>query len=784
MDKKIHQPNYLSPGSEASRKAPNPHHSDSHGLICTGAPEANDQSGKMSTPTTAPGNLSPANKNVHQHKSAWPNSSATNLGNFPTTSDVEGQGPSRKHQTLQEGQSKQSIPSKPSAKGRSQAWRPSPTPYIAPPIRQRRPLAHKELPKRHTNPACCRTGQLQASVNISSPKSAEPTSELTVSQVCQETKTTPLETPCPSRILKANTAGKVDDKKVNNPVIMATNDESDVIVLRRGGSVNRPIPLRQPPKENTCKIPQPNPDSSQNRHAGVQAVSDIQKDTGNGTGTHKGDTPTGKLPSKKETPSKEEAMEELNRFRVEIVQQAHLARFKDLNFPTANPEVLERCRTGPGTDPNSDVYLSITKCRLAPNQSACISSATAFLSRVDLEADKPLLSEAEAVAAQWKAYELSPAIYPIVTDGEVTLSSEPTDEQKHIRTQLAYSCLQGGADGQNTGTGKGQKHSWTDIYYANWEYRPHSCSSTYEAFRDWFRRWLDATIQICCYADIYHHAFFDGTAHPDGVRTMYVPDLDDHTTRLKMEDKESRLHQHETVQGYCHNWEIHDKKERDEYRLRREIAREHYLEGLRNVPQPSPSVLKENVYLRPVEVGDVPGLLEIFNWYSDNSPLSSNIDTLQSEDIRQSIDNSIEEKLPFLVATERKIGAISKGSPGRILGYALATDYLGRRTSGRFTAELQLFVKPGHLHKGIGKCLMDKLLEVCDPTYIPKRGYFFDCNRDDHAGYCWIEGWLKSNYNFEEQGQLKGARVKFDRFLNVTYLIRNIGYHTGDRFEP
>ncbi|KAK6823846.1 hypothetical protein RU639_006348 [Aspergillus parasiticus] len=595
---------------------------------------------------------------------------------------------------------------------------------------------------------------------------------------------------------------------------MTTSDESDVVVLRRGSKTSNtdaeitPVPQKEYMHETRqCSV-----SPSQRRHAGGRVTSNVQQHIGQkGTPVSKENFSTGDEPVQEASPtsSKEEALEELNRLRAQIVRQAHLDRFKDLDYPTANPEILERCRSGPGTDPSSEFYRSINECRIAPILSASVPGKTALTSAGGHETIKPSVSGAHRVAAQWECYESSPTVYPIVKDRELNLSSEPTNEHKRILAQLTQTAgLQGGTGGQNTGSGQERKHSWTDIYYANWEYYPHACSSSYEAFRDWFRRWLDGTIQICCYADIYHHAFFDGTAHPDGIRTMYIPDLEEQTTLLDMDDKESQLHCHETVQGYCHNWELHNRKERDEEQLRLRITREHFLEGLRNFPQPSASVLKENVYLRPVEMGDVPGLLEIFNWYAHNSPLSTYIEPLEAGDIRQCIDDCTEEKLPFIVAAERRIRATANNGPQKILGYALATDYLGRRTSGRFTAELELFVKPGHTHKGIGKCLMDKLLEVCDPTYIPKRGYFFDCNTEERTGYwaggqrrlgrllfaisypsdkgstySWIEEWLKSQYDFEEQGRLNGARVKFSHFLNVTYLVRNVGYHAGNRFD-
>ncbi|OJI89198.1 hypothetical protein ASPTUDRAFT_70809 [Aspergillus tubingensis CBS 134.48] len=76
-------------------------------------------------------------------------------------------------------------------------------------------------------------------------------------------------------------------------------------------------------------------------------------------------------------------------------------------------------------------------------------------------------------------------------------------------------------------------------------------------------------------------------------------------------------------------------------------------------------------------------------------------------------------RLPFIVAVERGSG----NQRENIFGYATAKDYTGSETSGRYTAELESFVIPEQQRKGIGNCLMDKLLQVCDGNASsPKAG--------------------------------------------------------------
>ncbi|PLB48156.1 hypothetical protein P170DRAFT_497262 [Aspergillus steynii IBT 23096] len=523
-------------------------------------------------------------------------------------------------------------------------------------------------------------------------------------------------------------------------------------------------------------------------------------------------------PSATPDKAKKEALEELERLRAEIVQKAHLNRFKNLEYDSANPEALVKCRKGPGTDPSSDFYRIMAHRRregkvatvvekTTPSSSDSASSETAAAAAAAAAAEEEVtMDPAIAYVIQWEQYIQSPHIYPIVEDGKMHLSQTPTAEHEHIERQMS----QTGIDPANAQVDKDMPrpdNKWADAFYADWEYRPRAYSGL-EAFRDWFRRWLDSNIQICCYADIYHEAFFDGTAHPDGVRTMYIPNLDDKETGLDKSDEMSMLHAHETAEGYCHNWVLHTRKHEEEQRVQKDLRRQAYIEAMRAPPQSNPNSPKANVYLRPAQFEDSQGILQIMNWYAKNSTLSTDVRNLETGDVRQRIENCEENKLPFIVAVERNTGPIRDNSPENILGYALAKDSVGIETSGRFTAELHVFVKTGFKRQGIGRCLIDKLLEVCDPTYIPKGGYFFKATFDEQprfgaggprrlarlffaVGYQsershearWLMEWLFDKYDFEEQAILKGARVKFDHFNDVSYLVRTVGYTSNIRFE-
>ena len=84
----------------------------------------------------------------------------------------------------------------------------------------------------------------------------------------------------------------------------------------------------------------------------------------------------------------------------------------------------------------------------------------------------------------------------------------------------------------------------------------------------------------------------------------------------------------------------------------------------------------------------------------------------------------VASKLPFLVAVQR--GDVVKARkkknfgedivlPDKIIGFAVADNYIDLKSMYRYTAYLNIFVHTDHHGKGVGSCLMDKMLALLDP---------------------------------------------------------------------
>ncbi|KAH8731648.1 hypothetical protein GQ44DRAFT_755720 [Phaeosphaeriaceae sp. PMI808] len=132
-----------------------------------------------------------------------------------------------------------------------------------------------------------------------------------------------------------------------------------------------------------------------------------------------------------------------------------------------------------------------------------------------------------------------------------------------------------------------------------------------------------------------------------------------------------------------------------------------------------------NIYLRPVQPADVVGIAAIYNYYVEHTIHANEFKARTEEHIRNRIDTTIKAGLPFLVAIAR--GNRPRGPKGyvsdRVVGYISLDEYCGPSSMYRYTFDMDLYVHPGYVCHKIAKCLLDKLLEMCNTGYNARGGY-------------------------------------------------------------
>lgn len=163
--------------------------------------------------------------------------------------------------------------------------------------------------------------------------------------------------------------------------------------------------------------------------------------------------------------------------------------------------------------------------------------------------------------------------------------------------------------------------------------------------------------------------------------------------------------------------------------IRRMIIKEH-----RNRPSP-PNLHPPtaNIYLRPVETKDVRQITDLWNHLVTNTTDVPQLDIDETVFWYNEIKRVIEDHEPFLVAiikgdnSSRSFREARRLREESVVGFARATDYGAADTVHRYTVDLEVFVKDGHMRKGIGACLFDRMMNALSPRYDAKNGVPLIC---------------------------------------------------------
>lgn len=104
---------------------------------------------------------------------------------------------------------------------------------------------------------------------------------------------------------------------------------------------------------------------------------------------------------------------------------------------------------------------------------------------------------------------------------------------------------------------------------------------------------------------------------------------------------------------------------------------------------------------------------------------ATEFDPCTEAEIRDRCDKVVNDKLPFFVAVAKNhrpkcsTGYLSE----HIIGYINLNEHLNKPTMYRHTFDLAMFVKQGYVRQGIGKCLLDKMMDYAHPNYPARGGY-------------------------------------------------------------
>ncbi|KGO73557.1 Acyl-CoA N-acyltransferase [Penicillium italicum] len=441
------------------------------------------------------------------------------------------------------------------------------------------------------------------------------------------------------------------------------------------------------------------------------------------------------------------------------------------------PEMLPAARDGPGVDLSSKIYELLAKPRTVEGVEEPEPWATAeppdFIPGDEYEKIGKVVKRSNNVdfRTQWdarhknqvKAYAKSRRVFPIVQNGIITFTSEWNNVVYEPKRTLLGDCTLENREGDDL---------WHEL-----KHRISSFDLPNTTVRKQFRSWWDQ-LPAGHQVDIYHVAFFDGTAMPDGRSSMFLPDIKHIPTPRNMKDELTRLHWHETSEGYVYNLgKINKRRKKKEQEQQEHLRRTAAYRAWLELP-PDSKVVPPGIYLRPAEQCDASSILEIMNWYAQNSALSSKTRSMEVNDFGELLQFCRENRFPFVVAARRPPERLCRNQIDPVVGYAYVEFHRHGKSADKHMGELHVFVQEGSKKQHIGRALVDMVLSCFAMTSGQSKDYEFDqtgtvqycagygrpltamicaiaASPEAQEEHVWIKKWLERDFGFKENYDLR-----------------------------
>ena len=162
--------------------------------------------------------------------------------------------------------------------------------------------------------------------------------------------------------------------------------------------------------------------------------------------------------------------------------------------------------------------------------------------------------------------------------------------------------------------------------------------------------------------------------------------------------------------------------------------------------------------LRPASIADIPAITRIYAHAVETGTASFELEPPDEAEMARRMQTLLGGKFPYIVAEV----------DGSLAGYAYASLYR-TRPAYRFTVENSVYVAPDMHRRGIGKMLLDRLIEEC--TALGFRQMIAVIGDSDQAASIG----LHRACGFAPAGNLKNVGYKFGRWLDTPLMQRALG---------
>jgi len=185
------------------------------------------------------------------------------------------------------------------------------------------------------------------------------------------------------------------------------------------------------------------------------------------------------------------------------------------------------------------------------------------------------------------------------------------------------------------------------------------------------------------------------------------------------------------------------------------LARHRPLEAQRNLPPLEVPFVYE---IRDAVEADLPDVREIYNHYVANSTVTFDETPMTLRAWRTKFAHVRKVNMPFLVA---------QSPSGQILGFAYVYPWK-EKAAYRFTVEDSIYLGAASTGKGLGKVLMQALIEASREAGI-KEIIAVIADKGADASIA-----MHRNFGFKEIGHMGKVGYKFDRWLGTVLMQKSL----------
>lgn len=165
------------------------------------------------------------------------------------------------------------------------------------------------------------------------------------------------------------------------------------------------------------------------------------------------------------------------------------------------------------------------------------------------------------------------------------------------------------------------------------------------------------------------------------------------------------------------------------------------------------------VLVRPSRDEDVEPMLAIYRRHIRRGveDTTDNSGVPEPDDLKQRRKNLRSHRLPHLVATFR----------GEVIGYAYVVPFR-KRPAYRFTAKHSIYIHHEHAGRGVGRLLMQALIDACAAAGFRQMIGYIDADNTASLG-------LHDRFGFARVGHLPAVAYRYGRWSDTVMVQRSLG---------